>query len=75
MPGELPFFITGKIAEILPQEIAIVKVPNGNLYHLIPSTPGIDYYKLKVGMLISCEVTRELGRVLSAAIVDDEIKD
>lgn len=69
MPGEIPYFISGSVAEILPQEIIIVKVPNGNLYHLTPSTPGIEYYRLLVGDIVECEITSVLTRVLSARFV------
>lgn len=72
MPGEIPFFIEGKVAEILPQEIIIVKVANGNLYRLTPSTPGIEYYRLSVGDIVKCEVTSALTRVLSASLVKNK---
>lgn len=69
MPGEIPFFVEGKVVEILPQEIAIVKVPNGNLYHLTPGTKGIEYYRLQKGDVVKCEVTTMLTRVLSARVI------
>ena len=57
MPGEIPFYVTGEVVELLNSEIKIVKVQNGNLYHLRPSTPGIDFYSIEKGMLVKCEVT------------------
>jgi hypothetical protein len=72
MPGEYPFFIEGKVVEIMVQEITIVKVPNGNLYHLRPSTPGIDYYSLRKDDTVIMEVTSLLTRVLSAKVVDND---
>ena len=70
MPSEIPFFVEGKIVEIMNgREIAIVRVPNGNLYHLKPSTPGIDFYKLELDRVVKCEVTTMLTRVLSAQVV------
>lgn len=71
MPGERPFFIEGEITEVLiPYEIAYVKVDNGNVYHLKPSTPGINFYELKAGMNVRLEVTSLLTRVLSAKIIE-----
>jgi hypothetical protein len=73
MPGEKPYFIVGKVVEIIDaHEIACVKVPNGNIYHLRPSTPGIDFYHIAVDMVIRCEITSALTRVLSASIISDE---
>jgi len=72
MPGELPFFLEGVVAEIMTQEIAIVKVPNGNLYYLRPSTPGIDYYALKKDDRVRIEITNQLGRVLSAVVLPND---
>lgn len=71
MPRETPFFIIGKIVEILPQEIIIVKVPNGNIYHITPSTPGIVFDRLVVNLIMECEVTTMLTRVLSARVVKE----
>jgi len=69
MPREIPYFVTGNVVEILSQEVAIVKVTNGNLYHLKPNTPGIDYYRLLIGDVVQCEVTSVLTRVLSARVI------
>lgn len=71
MPGEIPYFIKGKVAEILPQDIIIVKVPNGNLYHLTTNTPGIEFSRLCKGDIVECEVTSMLTRVLSARTVKE----
>jgi hypothetical protein len=71
MAGELPFFVTGKIVEVsLAYEIAYAKVPNGNVYHLFPSTRGIDFYTLQKDQQIRLEVTTILTRVLSASIIN-----
>lgn len=72
MAGEIPYFIRGKVVEILPQEVTIVKVPNGNLYHLKPSTPGIEYHRLLKDDIVECEVTSVLTRVLSARVVESK---
>jgi hypothetical protein len=69
MPGEIPFYVTGEVVELLNSEIKIVKVQNGNLYHLRPSTPGIDFYSIEKGMLVKCEVTSVLTRILSATVI------
>ena len=70
MPGEMPYFIEGKVAEVLPAyQVAYVKVDNGNVYHLTPKTPGINFQELKVGMIVECEITSMLTRVLSARIL------
>ena len=70
MAGEIPFYVEGKVVEIMNgSEIAIVRVSNGNLYHLKPGTPGIDFYKLELDQIARCEVTSMLTRVLSARIV------
>jgi hypothetical protein len=69
MPREIPYFISGNVVEILPQEIIIIKVSNGNLYHITPSTPGIEYYRLLVGDIVECEITSVLTRVLSARFI------
>lgn len=71
MPGELPFFVIGKIIEVSPvYEIAYAKVSNGNVYHLFPSTKGIDFYKLQKGQEIKLEVTSRLTQVLSASVIN-----
>lgn len=73
MPGEKPFFIEGIVVEILSTyEIAFVKVINGNIYNLRPSTPGIDFYTLKVGQVVEIEITTKLVRVLSARIIEKD---
>lgn len=70
MPGEMPYFIEGKVVQVLPQyQVAFVKVENGNVYHLTPKTPGIDFQELSVGMIVECEITSMLIRVLSARIL------
>ena len=75
MPGEKPFFIEGVVVDIMSTyEIAFVKVINGNVYNLKPSTPGIDFYTLKAGQVVELEVTTRLLRVLSARIIDKELR-
>jgi|AntAceMinimDraft_6_1070360.scaffolds.fasta_scaffold322555_1 hypothetical protein len=70
MPGEIPFFIEGRIVEILPNsEMALVKVLNGNIYHLFPYTPGIIFDSLRLEQTVRLEVTSALARVLSANIL------
>jgi hypothetical protein len=70
MSGEIPFFIEGKIAEISAVYfLAYVKVDNGNVYHIHPSTPGIEFQKLERGQIVELEVTSMLTRVLSARIL------
>jgi hypothetical protein len=72
MPGEFPFFIRGKITEIMPgNKTAIVKVSNGNTYHVTPNTPGIEFDRLVKDLIVECEVTTMLTRVLSARIVKE----
>lgn len=69
MSGELPFFIEGRLVEIISSAgLALVKVPNGNIYHLHPETPGINFKDLQVGQIIKLEVITTLTRVLSAQI-------
>jgi len=71
MPGELPFFIEGQVVEVSTgYNIAYVKVPNGNVYNLHPTTPGIDFSKLKKSQIVELEVTTMLTRVLSARIIE-----
>lgn len=71
MPGELPFFIEGQVVEVsMPFNIAYVKVPNGNVYHLHPGTPGIHFNKLQKSQIVRLEVTTMLTRVLSATIIE-----
>lgn len=68
MPGERPFFVEGKIVDILVSaNLALVKVSNGNVYHLIPETPGIVFDKLRKDQRIILEVTI---RVLSARLIE-----
>lgn len=71
MPGEFPFFIVGKVVDTTMSQIVLVRVINGNVYHLIPSTPGIKFEELKRDQLIELEVTTMLVRVLSARIIED----
>lgn len=71
MPGEVPYFVEGyvvKVAEML--NTAYVKVSNGNLYHVFPFTPGIDFEKLKVDKKVLLEVGSRLDRVYSAKIIE-----
>ncbi len=71
MPGELPFFIEGQVVDLsIPYGIAYVKVHNGNIYHLKPDTPGINFRDLKKTQIIRLEVTTMLTRVLSASIIE-----
>lgn len=70
MPGELPYFIEGKVVEIAKAtSTAYVKVCNGNVYHLTPFTPGIVFSELSVGATVRCEITSRLIRVLSAKLI------
>jgi hypothetical protein len=71
MSGELPFFIEGQVVDFsIPYHIAYVKVVNGNIYHLRPDTPGIDFSKLRKNQIVRLEVTTMLTRVLSATIIE-----
>ena len=71
MAGETPFFIEGKVVDFsMEHNIAYVKVPNGNVYHIRPNTPGIDINKIIKGQIIRLEVTNMLTRVLSASIIE-----
>lgn len=70
MAGEIPYWIEGEVKILMAYSgEAYVRVPNGNVYILNPSTPGIDFEKLQVGTKVSCEVTSRLTRVLSARII------
>lgn len=70
MPGELPFLIKGKVVFISQfEKLAYVKVSNRNIYYLFSYTPGIDFDKLEIGMIIELEITTMLSRVLSAKII------
>lgn len=71
MPGELPFFIVGQVVELLPN-VVLVKVPNGNVYHLHKDTPGIEFKYLRKGQFVELEVTLALTRVFSATILNLE---
>lgn len=72
MAGEIPFFIEGKVVEILPGfPVATVKVVNGNIYNIHNDTPGIRFEDVKLNQIIRLEVTTRLNRVLSARIVGD----
>lgn len=69
MPGEVPFFIEGQVVEIIStNKLALVKVPNGNIYHIHDRTPGIKFSEIEMGQIIKMEVTLMLSRVLSAEI-------
>lgn len=71
MPAELPFFIVGTVASIVQYEkTAYIRVANGNVYHVFPFTPGINFSDLSVGKRVECEVTTKLTRVLSAKVID-----
>jgi hypothetical protein len=71
MSGERPFFIEGQVVEVSAgYNIAYVKVSNGNVYHLHPNTPGINFKDLKKSQIIRLEVTTMLTRVLSASIIE-----
>jgi len=71
MSGELPFFIEGKVVDFsMEHNIAYVKVPNGNVYHVRSTTPGIDVNKIVKGQIIRLEITNMLTRVLSASIIE-----
>ena len=69
MSGELPFFIEGKVAQMLTG-CAYIKVDNGNVYVINPMTPGIKFKEIKLGQTIEIEVTNRLTRVFSARIID-----
>ena len=70
MPGEIPFFVTGKISAIRG-DVAYVKIQTGNVYNLYPWTPGIEFTRLTIGQVIECEVTSMLIRVLSAKLKEE----
>lgn len=69
MPGVLPFFIEGRVSEILSGH-AYIKVDNGNVYTVNPQTPGINFKELKLRQVVELEVTDRLTRVFSARIMD-----
>jgi len=70
MPGEIPYFIEGKVVDIsIPYRTAYVKVENGNVYHLFPHTPDLEFENLRIGTIVECEITSALIRVLSARIL------
>lgn len=72
MPGEKPFYIVGEVKQISNVEnIAYVRVPNGNVYYVYGYTPGIDFARLKIGTMVNMEVTTMLTRVLSASIIQN----
>jgi uncharacterized linocin/CFP29 family protein len=71
MPGERPFFIEGKVVDVsIPYRLVLVRVSNGNIYHIHPNTPGVEFDKLKKEQIIRLEVTLMLTRVLSAKIIE-----
>lgn len=70
MPGEIPFFVEGVVAGINEHEkTAYIKHKNGNVYHVFPFTPGIEFSELKIGVRVSIEITNVLTKVYSARIV------
>ena len=72
MPGEMPFWIRGKIVEVSAQYfLAYAKVSNGNVYHIHSNTPGIKFSEIKKGQEVYLEVTNMLTRVLSANIIKE----
>ena len=73
MPGELPFFIVGKVVDLSVPNLAIVKVSNGNLYNVNSYTPGIEFNKLSKGDLVELEITNALTRVFSAKIITGSV--
>jgi uncharacterized linocin/CFP29 family protein len=71
MPKEFPFFIEGQIVDVsIPYQLVLVRVSNGNIYHIHPNTPGVEFNKLRKGQIIRLEVTTMLTRVLSAEIIE-----
>lgn len=70
MSGVIPFWITGEV-KILIQHMgeAYVRVPNGNVYTLHYYTPGINFEDIRVGTIVSIEITDRLDRVYSAKII------
>lgn len=72
MSGQIPFFIEGKVVDFsMEHNIAYVKVPNGNVYHVRQDTPGLDFNKIVKGQIIKLEITNMLTRVLSASIIEN----
>lgn len=73
MPGEHPIHIVGKVVEVsISYKLAYVKVDNGNVYHIHPTTPGINFSDLACDQLIRLEVLAStLNRVFSAKILKD----
>ena len=66
----IPYWITGEVKILIQHEReAFVKVPNGNIYPLRPSTPGIKFEDLQLGMTVEIEVTDRLGKVYYARIL------
>lgn len=63
----IPFWITGEV-KILIQNEAYVRVPNGNVYLIRSTTPGIEFSKLRIGTIVDIEITDRLDRVYSAKI-------
>lgn len=75
MPGEIPFFIVGKVVDLSVPNLAIVKVVNGNLYNVNSNTPGVEFSKLSKGQLVELEITNALTRVFSARIITGAVRD
>ncbi len=70
MAGVFPHWIAGEV-KILLQDEAYVRVPNGNVYTLHRTTPGINFSQLRVGLIIEIEITDRLDRVYSARIISN----
>ena len=69
MSGEIPFFIEGRVAQML-SGCAYIKVDNGNVYVINPLTPGLNFKELELGQKIMVEITNRLTRVFSAYTID-----
>ena len=69
--GQMPFFVEGQIIDFsVSYGVAYVKVSNGNIYHIHPHTPGINFEELKKGQTLRLEITTKLTHVLGASIVN-----
>lgn len=70
MAGERPYFIEGKVIEVsIAYQLAFIKVANGNVYHILPNTLGIEFNELVKDQIVQMEITSMLTRVLSAKIL------